>query len=145
LAVGGCGEDADLPTEKDAVKVVETYFEHISEAKLRGGTLNIHEAFKLIDAERSRLSEARFAQTIEKYPPGFRAEVIASKVDGRNAEVTVEYKVGSMFGKPYAVRTVVPLAVDEVSQTWKIDFTGETDDQDPAAAKRIMKSEGAKK
>ncbi len=146
MVLGGCGEDsADLPTERDAVKVVETFYEQISEAKLRGGTLHIHEAYKLIDSERSHLSDARFAQTVEKYPPGFRAEVISSKIDGRHAEVTIEYQVASMFGKPYAVRTVIPLAVDKAGQTWKIDFTGETDDQDPAAAKKTMLSEGAKK
>jgi hypothetical protein len=127
-------QNRPLP-EESAEAVVEKFYERISQAKIRGGTLLIRDAFKLVDAERSRLSETRFVQVVEKYPPGFRVNVVDSEIVERHAKVTVEYELSSMFGDSFTVRNVIPLNVDEETNTWKIDFTGETDSLDLAAAR----------
>lgn len=140
LTVGGfltgCGEDqAPLPEEK-AEAVVKKFYEYISEAKIRGGNLLIREAYKLTSSKDSKLSQPTFIEIIDKYPPGFKVEIIGSAVKGRHADVIIEYKVSSAFGGMVAVRTGIPLNVDEETNTWKIDFTGETDGQDVAAIKK---------
>jgi hypothetical protein len=40
-----------------------------------------------------------------------------------------------MFGNSYTVSNVIALNVDDATNTWKVDFTGETDSQDLAAVK----------
>ncbi len=125
-----------LPSEP-AEAVTEKFYEYISQARIRGGTLLIREAYKLIDNERSRLSEARFIEIVQKYPSGFRVEVVNAEVVERHAEVTVEYQLASMFGDGFTVSNVIALNVDEATNTWKLDFTGETDAQDLAAVKEV--------
>ena len=132
--VGIYGQTGPLP-EESAGSVVEKFYERISQAKIRGGTLLIRDAFKLVDAERSRLSEAKFVEVIQKYPSGFMVTVTGTQIVERHAEVTIEYELSSMFGDSFTVRNVIPLNVDEETNTWKIDFTGETDTQDLAAAR----------
>ncbi len=136
--IAGYQENTPLPDNK-AEAVVEKFYEYISEARLRGGTRLIREAYKLIDSEQSKLSEAKFIEIVQKYPSGFRIEVVDAEVVERHADVTVEYKVPSMFGEGFTVRNVIPLNVDEATNTWKVDFTGETDSQDLAAIKESAK------
>ncbi|MBF0368446.1 MAG: hypothetical protein HQL52_03220 [Magnetococcales bacterium] len=139
--MNGCGakEEAPppLPTETADV-VVKRFYELISEAQIRGGSLPIREAFKLIDSESSQISQAKFVQIVKRYPSGFQIQVVDTKVSAKegNAAVTISYKMPSMFGDGYDVQTDVLLKVDKASNSWKIDFTGETDDQDPNAMKR---------
>lgn len=135
--VGIYEQDGPLP-EESAGSVVEKFYEQISQAKVRGGTLLIREAFKLVDAKRSALSEARFVQVVQQYPPGFRVSVVNTEIVERHADVTIEYEVSSMFGDSFTVLNVVPLNVDEATNSWKIDFTGETDSQDLAAVKAAL-------
>lgn len=135
--VGIYEQDRPLP-EESARSVVEKFYEQISQAKVRGGTLLIREAFKLVDAKRSALSEARFVQVVQQYPPGFRVSVVNTEIVERHAAVTIEYEVSSMFGDSFTVLNVVPLNVDEATNSWKIDFTGETDSQDLAAVKGAL-------
>ncbi len=123
-----------LPSES-AEAVAEKFYEYISQARIRGGTLLIREAYKLIDNERSRLSEAKFIEIVQKYPSGFRVEIVNAEVVERHAEVTVEYQLASMFGDGFTVSNVISLNVDDATNTWKLDFTGETDSQDLAAVK----------
>jgi hypothetical protein len=130
--------DKPLPDEP-AEAVAEKFYEYISQARIRGGTLLIREAYKLIDNERSRLSEARFTEIVQKYPTGFRVEIVNAEIVERHAEVTVEYRLPSMFGDGYTVSNVIALNVDEATNTWKLDFTGETDSQDLAAVKESAK------
>lgn len=121
-----------LPVES-AGTVVEKFYERISQARIRGGTLLIRDAYKLIDSQRTRISEARFVEVVQKYPTGFKVAVVETKIAERHADVTVEYELSSMFGDSFMVRNVIPLNVDEATGAWKIDFTGETDSQDLAA------------
>ena len=123
-----------LPNEP-AEAVAEKFYEYISQARIRGGTLLIREAYKLIDNERSRLSEARFIEIVQNYPSGFRVEIVNAEVVERHAEVTVEYQLASMFGSGFTVSNVIALNVDDATNTWKLDFTGETDSQDLATVK----------
>ncbi len=47
----------------------------------------------------------------------------------------------SSFGGIYAVRTDVHLNVDGETNTWKLDFRGDTDDQDREAITKAAQSE----
>ena len=132
--VGVYEQNRPLPDEP-AGAVVEKFYERISQAKIRGGTLLIRDAFKLVDSERSMISEAKFVEVVQKYPSGFQVAVIETQIVERHAEVTIEYELSSMFGDSFTVRNTIPLNVDEATDTWKIDFTGETDTQDLAAVK----------
>lgn len=123
-----------LPAET-AESVVAKFYERISQARIRGGTLLIRDAYKLVDSRRSRITEARFVEVVQKYPTGFEVAVVEATVVERHADVTVEYELSSMFGDSFTVRNVIPLNIDEETNTWKIDFTGETDSQNLAATR----------
>lgn len=127
--VAGYAPTAPAPTEPpDAV--VEKFYDRISEARIRGGTLLIRQAYRLIDAERSELSEGRFIQIIQKYPSGFAVKIVKTEIADSAAEVTIDYRVPSIFEGGTTVRNIVHLNVDQATNSWKIDFTGETDGQD---------------
>ncbi len=141
ILLGGCGEGPQeshkpLPTEKPEA-VVSKFYEYISEAGIRGGTIPIKEAYKMVSPA-TRMSQQRFVGIVKKYPPGFKAEIVDSRIKEkeRQAVVTIEYRMASMFGKGYKVSTRLPLVVDEEKGVWLIDFTGESDDQDAAAMKK---------
>ncbi len=129
------------PHEETAVVVVEKFFEYISEAKIRGGSLLINEAYMLTSGDRSRTDRARFMGIVNRYPPGFKAEIVESTVRDRHAIVTIEYQMPSSFGGSYAIRTSVHLNVDEVSNTWKLDFRGDSDNQDRESITKAMELE----
>ncbi|MCP4315444.1 MAG: hypothetical protein GY789_05295 [Hyphomicrobiales bacterium] len=122
-------QETPLP-EETAVSVVERFYEYVSEAKIRGGNLLINEAYKLTSGDQSRTDQALFLGIVNRYPPGFKAEIIESRVQDKHAIVTIEYKMPSSFGGIYAVRTPVHLNLDQERNTWKLDFRGDTDDQD---------------
>lgn len=134
----GYERNPPLPDER-VEAVVEKFYEQISQARLRGGTLLLREAYKLVDSKRSRVSEARFVDVVQKYPPGFTVTVVKAEVVEQHADVTIEYRVASMFGEGFKVRNVIALNVDEATNTWKVDFTGETDSQDLDAVKASAK------
>jgi hypothetical protein len=112
-----------------AVTVVEKFYEYISEAKIRGGSLLINEAYKLTDGAQSRTDRALFLGIVNRYPPGFKADVIGSEIKDRHAVITIEYRMPTSFGGVYNVRTRIHLNVDQASNTWKLDFRGDSDDQ----------------
>jgi hypothetical protein len=122
-----------IPEEGPEV-VVERFYGYISEAKIRGGSSPARAAFKLISAERSRLRVEQFLEVIKKYPPGFMADVGEVKINGTQAFVTISYRMPSMFDGEYTMTAKVPLTIDEPSNTWKVDFTGETYGMDRDAA-----------
>lgn len=116
--------------EQSPEAVVEKFYEYISESKIRGGTLLIREAFKLTSGGQSRYDQAKFLEVINRYPSGFNATITKANIQERRAEVAIEYKMASSFGGAYMVNSVIALIVDEKTNTWKIDFRGDTDDQD---------------
>ena len=49
-----------------------------------------------------------------------------AEINGVRAMVGINYKMASSFGGHYTVSEVIPLNLDKGTNTWKIDFTGET-------------------
>ncbi len=135
LLVAGCGQESDTsgPVEGPEV-VVERFYGYISEAKIKGGGTPAREAFKLINAEGSQYRIEQFLQVVQKYPPGFKADVGEARIDGVSALVTISYMMPSMFDEGYEMVTNIPLTIDAATNTWKIDFTGETYGMDREAA-----------
>ena len=104
--------------------VAARFYEYISEAKLRGGAAPVREAFKLISSETSKLNQPQFVEIVKRYPPGFRVELIGTEIVSNRSLVSIVYKLPSDFGD-YSVNGVVSLDLDPITNSWKIDFTGE--------------------
>ena len=126
--------------EESAALVVEKFYEYISEAKIRGGTMLVNEAYKLTNGVQSRSARAKFLGVINRYPSGFKVDIVDSNIQQRHAIVIIEYKLASSFGGSIAVRDPVHLNVDKDSNTWKVDFRGNTDDQDRETITKAMQS-----
>jgi hypothetical protein len=131
--------DEALPEERPAA-VVETFYEYISEAKIRGGSLLINEAYNLTTGAQTQTDRALFLGIINQYPSGFRADIVHSRILDRHAIVGIEYQMPSSFGGTYSVQANVYLTVDDETQTWKLDFRGDTDDQDREKIANAMQS-----
>lgn len=144
IFIAGCVPSVEGPPAEGAGVVVKKFYEHISNAKITGGTTSLREAYKLISSNKSRLGQARFVEIAGKYPSGFRVDVVNTEIRDSQAVVTIAYQLQSMFGE-YTVNTAIPLSVDESTNTWKIDFTGELDDQDQAALQdqAVLKDQAA--
>ena len=135
FSLTGCGQQDAVSTPGEGPEVVvDRFYAYISEAKIKGGGSPAREAFKLISAERSRLRVEQFLEVIKKYPPGFMADVGEAKINGTQAFVTIRYRMPSMFDGEYTMTAKVPLTIDEPTNTWKVDFTGETYGMDRDAA-----------
>ncbi len=124
-----------------AVSVVEKFYEYVSEAKIRGGSMLIREAYKLTDGAQTRTDQALFLEVVSKYPSGFKVDIIDSTVLKNHAVVTIEYQLSSSFGGAIAIRNPVHLNLDTKSNTWKVDFRGDTDDQSRENIAKIIQSE----
>lgn len=134
--IAGLGsKDTPLPQQSPKV-VVEKFYEYISEAKIRGGSMLIREAYKLTTGKQTRYGQAKFLEVINRYPAGFNATIIDSNIQDGIARVTIEQEMGSSFGSSYKVKSVIPLLVDAETNVWKIDFRGDTDEQDLAKIKQ---------
>ena len=136
VTVTGCEQSTGnvLPAQGADV-VVERFYDYISEAKLTGGATPLREAYKLISSNNSRLSQAKFIEIASKYPPGFKADITKTEIYGTQAKVTIAYKMPSAFSA-YTVTADIPLNLDDATNTWKIDFTGETDGQEKFVANK---------
>jgi hypothetical protein len=136
VTITGCEQSTGsiAPTQAADV-VVERFYDYISEAKLTGGSTPLREAYKLISSKNSRLSQAKFVEIASKYPPGFKADIGKTEIDGTQAMVTIAYKMPSAFSA-YTVTTDISLNLDEATNTWKIDFTGENDGQEKVVANK---------
>jgi len=130
ITITGCEQSTGsvLPAQGADV-VVERFYDYISEARIKGGTTPLREAYKLISSKQSRLSQAKFIEIASKYPPGFKADITRTEINGAQAKVTIAYKMPSAFSA-YTVTTDIPLNLDQATNTWKIDFTGEMDGQE---------------
>lgn len=139
--LAGCGDtqaSKQMPATEPQTQVVK-FYDYISEAGIRGGTLPLKEAYKLVSTA-SNMSQQRFMGIVKNYPTGFKVDIVGVKImeKQRQAVVSISYQLASQFqAAGYVVKTDVPMVVDEESQTWKIDFTGESDDQDPVALKQL--------
>lgn len=125
VLLAACSADSGSLPDEGPNQVVERFYDYISEAKLMGGGAPVREAFKLISADTSRLNQAQFMEIIKMYPPGFQVELTGSEINGSQALVMIVYKLPSVFGE-HNVNGVVALNLDPSSNSWKIDFTGES-------------------
>ncbi len=132
LLFTGCAQDssAEGPVEGPEI-VIERFYSYISEAKIKGGGSSpAREAFKLISDNRSHYRIEQFLEVIKKYPPGFKVEVGEVKINQDRAVASISYMIPSMFEEGYKMTAEIPLTVDQATNTWKVDFTGETDSMD---------------
>lgn len=129
VMISGCSNDsgsANTMPEEGPEVVAAKFYNYISEAKIRGGASPAKEAFKLINSESANLNVHQFLEIIKSYPPGFMAEIGKVEVNGTQAVVAITYKMPSTFGGSYDVKGAIPLNLDKATNTWKIDFVGDT-------------------
>jgi len=127
IALSGCdlGDTSALPEDGPEV-VTKRFYELISAAKMEGGTTTASEAYKLVDTKVSNLTVNQFLEIIKRYPEKFAVDVGKAEIKGTQALVHISYKLPSSFGGDYTVQEVLPLNVDPVTNTWKVDFTGDS-------------------
>lgn len=126
MIMAGCSNQTSTLPEKGPEVVALQFYNYISEAKIKGGASPAKEAFKLIDSESASLNVHQFLEIIKSYPPGFMVEIGTVKINGTQAVVDITYKMPSSFGGSYDVKGAVPLNLDKASNSWIIDFTGDT-------------------
>ena len=126
ISLAGCGRFGSALPEEGPEVVTKRFYEMVTAAKIEGGTTTASEAYKLINIKISNLSVNQFLEVIKGYPPEFRVEVGKAEIKGNQALVDISYKMPSSFGGEYTVKQVVPLNIDPATNTWLIDFTGDT-------------------
>ena len=110
---------------------------------MEGGSTTASEAYKLVDIRISNLNVNQFLEVIKRYPEKFAVEIGKTEIKGAQALVAISYKMPSSFGGEYTVQEVVPLNIDPATNTWKIDFTGDTYGMQKDEAIAASKSEAA--
>ncbi len=126
VLVIGCGKDEITP-EESPEEVVKKFYAYIKE----GGNTTLGEAYKLISKKHYVLDEDIFKNLVSKYPKDMEVKIIGSSIMKDKAVVTIEYRTASSFGGYFTTQTDINLELDEESMSWKIDFTGETYDENP--------------
>jgi len=126
IAIAGCGRGTSALPEDGPETVTKRFYELISAAKLEGGTTTASEAFKMVDTKVSNLNVNQFLEVIKRYPEKFAVDIGKVEIKGTQALVAISYKMPSSFGGEYTVQEVLPLNIDPATNTWKIDFTGDT-------------------
>jgi len=128
IAIAGCSRldgTSDLP-EDGPETVTKRFYELISAAKMEGGSTTASEAYKLVDTRTSNLNVNQFLEVIKRYPEKFAVDVGKVEIKGTQALVAISYKLPSSFGGEYTVQEVLPLNIDPTTNTWKVDFTGDS-------------------
>ena len=144
IAIAGCsrlGGTSALPEDGPEV-VTKRFYELISAAKLEGGTTTASEAYKLVETKTSNLGLNQFLEIIKRYPEKFAVDVGKAEIKGKQALVAISYKMPSSFGGEYTVQEVLPLNIDPATNTWKIDFTGDSYGMQKDEAIAASKAEG---
>lgn len=142
IAMTGCGNNGNALPDDGPETVTKRFYELISAAKMEGGSTTASEAFKLVDTKISNLNVNQFLEIIKRYPEKFAVEVGKTEIKGTQALVSISYKMPSSFGGEYTVQEILPLNVDPVTNTWKIDFTGDTYGMQKDEAIAASKAEG---
>ena len=142
IAIAGCDRvgTSALP-EEGPEAVTKRFYELISAAKLEGGTTTASEAYKMVDTKVSNLNVNQFLEVIKRYPEKFAVDVGKAEIKGTQALVAISYKLPSSFGGEYTVQEVLPLNIDPDTNTWKIDFTGDSYGMQKDEAIEASKSE----
>lgn len=118
---GGVGQPEERPEA-----VTKRFYDLISASKVEGGTTPASEAYKLTTGQASNLNLNQFLEIIKNYPPGFQVKVGTAEIKGKHALVAISFKMPSSFGGGYEVKQELPLNLDPATNSWKIDFTGDT-------------------
>lgn len=131
VSIIGCSRSSAPPKETPEMVVAKFY-----EFTGTGGTRAISEAYRLTNAKESKLTEDRFREIVRRYPEGMKVRVLKSDIEKDVAKVAIEMMLPSFFGE-YKTETYVYLKLDRETNNWKIDFTGELqDDTVPPPDKR---------
>lgn len=143
IAIAGCSRLGSSALPEDGPETVaKRFYELISAAKMEGGTTTASEAFKLVDTKTSNMNVNQFLEIIKRYPEKFVVTVGKTEIKGTQALVAISYKLPSSFGGEFAVQEVLPLNIDSATNTWKVDFTGDTYGMQKDEAIAASKSEG---
>jgi hypothetical protein len=127
IAIAGCSRLGGTALPEDGPETVaKRFYELISAAKMEGGSTTASEAYKLVDTKTSNLHVNQFLEIIKRYPEKFAVEVGKAEIKGTQALVTISYKLPSSFGGEYTVQEILPLNIDPATNTWKVDFTGDS-------------------
>lgn len=127
IAITGCDSGSISALPEDGPEIVtKRFYELISAAKMEGGTTTASEAYKMVDVKISNLNLNQFLEIIKRYPEKFAVDVGKAEIKGTQALVSISYKLPSSFGGDYTVQEVLPLNIDPVTNTWKVDFTGDS-------------------
>lgn len=121
----GCtanGNSAAIKGKEKPEEVVKKFYSYIAE----GGPTTLKEAYKLVSAKHYKLNEEQFKGITSQYSKDMKVNIISSDIKKNIAIVNIEYSVPSAFGGNFMAKTEIHLDLDETSNTWKIDFTGET-------------------
>jgi|SRR3972149_10659959 len=121
LLTSGCSKTSNQPAESPE-DVVKRFYSYVQE----GGPTTLGEAYKLCSTKYYKLPEDRFKDVVSKYSKDMKVNVISSKIVKDRAVVKIECKVPSAFGGDFVQESDINLDLDEKTNTWKIDFTGET-------------------
>lgn len=121
----GCsanGNSATIKTKEKPEEVVKKFYSYIAE----GGPTTLKEAYKLVSAKHYKLNEEQFKGITSQYSKDMKVNIVSSDIKRDIAIVNIEYSVPSAFGGNFTTQTELHLDLDEASNAWKIDFTGET-------------------
>lgn len=119
----GCSRSSAPPKETPDM-VVNKYYGFIS----TGGMRALSEAYRLTTAKENKLTEDRFKDIVRRYPEGMKIKILGTDVQKNNvAKVTYEMSMPSSFGE-HVTENYVYLKLDKETNSWKIDFTGELQD-----------------
>lgn len=119
----GCSRSSAPPKETPDM-VVNKYYGFIS----TGGMRALSEAYRLTTAKENKLTEDRFKDIVRRYPEGMKIKVLGTDMQKNNVvKVTYEMSMPSSFGD-YVTENYVYLKLDKETNSWKIDFTGELQD-----------------
>lgn len=123
LLESGCNSGSMTSKPKESPEeVVKKFYAYVQE----GGTTTLGEAYKLCSSKYYKLPEDRFKDIVSKYSKDMKVNIIGSKIAKDKAVVKIECKVPSSFGGDFIQESDVNLDLDEKTNSWKIDFTGET-------------------
>ena len=134
LLVSGCSKTSNQPAEAPE-DVVKKFYAYIKE----GGPTTLGEAYKLCSTKHYVQPEDRFRDTVSKFSKDMKVNVLGSKIMKDKAVVKIECKVPSVFGGDFVQESDINLDLDEKTNSWKIDFTGETltSDQGSGVSKTV--------
>ena len=122
-----CSSSQQKLPEETPEKVVERFFKLLGD----GGPSSLTEARKMVSDKYYHPTEDNFKKWVDQYQSSteirnLQSKIIKDKRDEKIAQVTLEYSVPSDFGGSYTAKSTVNLILDSKTNSWKVDFTGET-------------------